>query len=223
MSRSLVAMREATLADVELLAELWQPFLRRGTADEPLQRRRHRDRATRATDRASGSWSREYDGGFAGAVFLKAAAYSPVNSEPVLQVHNLARRARPPPARHRQGAAGVLRSPGPRSSGSGTSRPRPRPAPARPTASWRGSRSGRRPCCGSRRPAPCAPSSPSRQSAGRQVTQVLAARRSLRSSRSVAGREPRRGQPGTWSSGSSAQVIRQVQTRRSRSSVITIS
>ena len=89
MSRSLVAMREATLTDVEQLAELWQPFLRRGAADEPLN-----DIAT-AIERVCDSPGErlviaEYDGGFAGAVFLKATAYSPVNSELVLQVHNLA-------------------------------------------------------------------------------------------------------------------------------------
>jgi GNAT superfamily N-acetyltransferase len=88
MSRSLVAMREATLADVEQVAELWQPFLRRGSADEPLN-----DVATaieRAGDRPGERLViAEYDGEFAGAVFLKSAAYSPVNSDLVLQVHNL--------------------------------------------------------------------------------------------------------------------------------------
>ena len=32
----------------------------------------------------------EYDGTFAGAAFLKAGTYSPVNPEPVLEVHNAA-------------------------------------------------------------------------------------------------------------------------------------
>ena len=67
MSRSLVAMREATLADVEALAELWQPFLRRGAADEPLN-----DLATaieRLVDRPGERLVvAEYDGCFAGAV-----------------------------------------------------------------------------------------------------------------------------------------------------------
>src|SRR3954464_5445636 len=88
MSRSLVAMREATLADVERLTELWQPFLRRGAADEPLN-----DVATpieRGVDRPGERLVvAEYDGEFAGAVYLKAAAYSPVNSELVVQIHNL--------------------------------------------------------------------------------------------------------------------------------------
>src|SRR3954454_15949418 len=88
MSRSLVAMREATLADVERLAELWAPYLRRGGADEPLH-----DIATaieRLPDRPGERLVvAEYDGEFAGAVFLKTAAYSPVNSELVVQVHDL--------------------------------------------------------------------------------------------------------------------------------------
>jgi GNAT superfamily N-acetyltransferase len=87
MSRSLVTMRDATLADVESLADLWQPYLRRGASDEPLD-----DLATVIEKIGDRPGERlvvaEYDGAFAGAVYLKAATYSPVNPEPVLQVHN---------------------------------------------------------------------------------------------------------------------------------------
>src|SRR3954449_7646761 len=80
MSRSLVAMREATLADVERLTELWAPYLRRGAADEPLT-----DVATAIEQLADRPGERllvaEYDGEFAGAVYFKATQYSPVNSE----------------------------------------------------------------------------------------------------------------------------------------------
>ncbi|HET9842399.1 MAG TPA: GNAT family N-acetyltransferase [Nocardioides sp.] len=88
MSRSLVSLRDATLADAEGLAELWQPFLRRG-ADDQLH-----DLATTIEQLDDRPGERlvvaEYDGVFAGAVFLRAATYSPVNPEPVLQVHNAA-------------------------------------------------------------------------------------------------------------------------------------
>jgi GNAT superfamily N-acetyltransferase len=88
MSRSLLNLRDATLADAERLAELWQPFLRRGT-DEQLH-----DLATAIESLGDRPGERlvvaEYDGAFAGAAFFKAATYSPVNPEPVLQVHNAA-------------------------------------------------------------------------------------------------------------------------------------
>jgi GNAT superfamily N-acetyltransferase len=88
MSRSSVALRDASLADVERLAELWAPYLRRG-ADEQLH-----DLATAIEQLGDHPGERlvvaEYDGEFAGAVFLRAATYSPVNPEPVLQAHNAA-------------------------------------------------------------------------------------------------------------------------------------
>jgi GNAT superfamily N-acetyltransferase len=86
MSRSLVTMREARPADVGALAELWQPYLRRGSED-PLE-----DLASviEHLDHQPGHRLvvAEYDGEFAGAVYLKTAPYSPVNPDPVLQVHN---------------------------------------------------------------------------------------------------------------------------------------
>jgi GNAT superfamily N-acetyltransferase len=88
MTRSLVSLRDATLADVVHLADLWQPYLRRG-GEEHLH-----DLATAIEQLGSRPGERlvvaEHDGEFAGAVFLRAAPYSPVNPEPVLQAHNAA-------------------------------------------------------------------------------------------------------------------------------------
>jgi GNAT superfamily N-acetyltransferase len=88
MSRSLVALRDASLADVEQLAALWQPFLRRSDSHQL-------DDLAGAIERTQQVPGErlvvaEYDGSFAGAVYLKATTYSPVNPEPVLQVHNAA-------------------------------------------------------------------------------------------------------------------------------------
>ena len=186
MSRSLVAMREATLADVEKVAELWHPFLRRGAADEPLN-----DVATAIERLDERPGERlvvaEYDGEFAGAVFLKATAYSPVNTELVLQVHNLS--VVPSHRRHGIGKAlvecavtwaeelGVGYVATAASAGSREANRFMARLALGPQAVLRVA-----PTCAVR-----AKLSP-RQAAGRQVTQVLAARRSLRSSRSVAGR-----------------------------------
>jgi len=86
MSRSSVNLRDATLADVEQLSLLWQPFLRRDVDDQL------HDLATAIEHIGDHPGERlvvaEYDGEFAGAVYLLAAAYSPVNPEPVLQAHN---------------------------------------------------------------------------------------------------------------------------------------
>ena len=88
MSRSLVGLRDATLADCEQLAALWQPFLRRG-ADEQLH-----DVATAIEKAGDHPGERlvvaEYDGAFAGAAFLQTGTCSPVNTDPVLRVHNTA-------------------------------------------------------------------------------------------------------------------------------------
>jgi GNAT superfamily N-acetyltransferase len=88
MSRSPVVLREATLADAEKLAELWQHFLRRGT-DQQLH-----DVATAIEEVAVEPKARlvvaEYDGVLAGAALLKATTCSPINPEPVLQVHHAA-------------------------------------------------------------------------------------------------------------------------------------
>jgi GNAT superfamily N-acetyltransferase len=186
MSRSLVTMREATLADVEQLAELWQPFLRRGAADGPLN-----DVATAIEQVADRPGERlviaEYDGDFAGAVFLKAAAYSPVNSELVLQVHNLA-----VVSQHRRHGIGkaLLESAVTWAEELGIGQV----ATAAASGSREANRFMARLALGPQAVLRVAPTCAvraklsSRQAAGRQVTQVLAARRSLRSARSVAGR-----------------------------------
>src|SRR4029078_13363425 len=86
MSRSLVTLRDASLADVEPLAVLWQPFLRRDVDDQL------HDLATAIEKIGDHPGERlvvaEYDGAFAAAVSLLAPPYSPVNPEPVLQAHN---------------------------------------------------------------------------------------------------------------------------------------
>jgi GNAT superfamily N-acetyltransferase len=179
-------MREATLADVEALAELWQPFLRRGAAEEPLN-----DVATAIERLGDRPGERlvvaEYDGTFAGAVFLKAAPYSPVNSELVVQVHNLC----VVPAHRRHGIGKALLE-------CGVTWAEELGIGYVATAADAGSREANRfmarlalgPQAVLRVATTCAVRAKlsSRQSAGRQTIQVLAARRSQRSSRSVAGR-----------------------------------
>jgi GNAT superfamily N-acetyltransferase len=186
MSRSLVTMREATLADVEELAALWHPFLRRGPAEEPLN-----DIATAIDGVVDRPGERlviaEYDGEFAGAVFLKATAYSPVNSELVLQVHNLA-----VVAHHRRHGIGkaLLESAVTWAEELGIGHV----ATAAASGSREANRFMARLALGPQAVLRVAPTCAvraklsSRQTTGRQVTQVLAARRSQRSSRSVAGR-----------------------------------
>jgi GNAT superfamily N-acetyltransferase len=179
-------MRDATLADVEHLAELWAPYLRRGSADEPLN-----DIATAIERLADRPGERlvvaEYDGDFAGAVFLRAAEYSPVNSEPVAQIHNLC----VVPAHRRHGIGKALLE-------SGVTWAEELGLGYVATAADASSREANRfmarlalgPQAVLRVATTCAVRArlSSRQSAGRQVTQVLAVRRSQRSSRSVAGR-----------------------------------
>jgi GNAT superfamily N-acetyltransferase len=83
----LVTLRDATPADVEDVAALWQPFLRRCADGESVN-----DVATAIDKLVDRPGERlvvaEYDGQFAGAVYLKPTTYSPVNPEPVLQVHS---------------------------------------------------------------------------------------------------------------------------------------
>ena len=184
MSRSSVTMRDATLADVEHLAELWQPFLRRDT-DEHLH-----DLATAIEKAGDHPGERlvvaEYDGEFAGAVYLRAARYSPVNPEPVVQAHNPAVVA----AHRKRGIGkalmeaavtwaeelgishvGTATSSGSREANRFMARLALGPQAVlrmAPTHAVRARLSGRNP-------------------AGRQVTQVLAARRSLRHARAMSG------------------------------------
>jgi GNAT superfamily N-acetyltransferase len=184
MSRSLLSLRDATLADAERLAELWHPFLRRGS-HEHLH-----DLATAIEQLGDRPGERlvvaEYDGEFAGAAFLKAATYSPVNPEPVLQVHNAA----VAPAFRRRGVGkalieaavtwaeelGIALVGTPTSSGSReANRFMARLALAPQTVLRMGPTPAVRAKLSARYPA------------ARQVTQVLAVRRSLRHARSTSG------------------------------------
>ncbi len=182
MSRSLLSLRDATLADAERLAELWQPFLRRGS-DEQLH-----DLATAIEQLGDRPGERlvvaEYDGEFAGAAFFKAATYSPVNPEPVLQVHNAA----VAPAFRRRGVGRALVE-------SAVTWAEELGIGHVGTATSSGSREANRfmarlalaPQAMLRMaPTPAVRSKlAARHPAARQVTQVLAVRRSLRHARSV--------------------------------------
>lgn len=182
MSRSMLSLRDATLADAEHLAELWQPYLRRG-ADEQLN-----DLATAIEQLADHPGERlvvaEYDGHFAGAAFLRATTYSPVNPEPVLQVHNAA----VAPAYRRRGVGKALLE-------SAVTWAEELGIGHVATATASGSREANRfmarlalgPQAVLRMaPTPAVRSKlAARYPAARQVTQVLAARRSLRHARSV--------------------------------------
>lgn len=184
MSRSLLNLRDATLADAESIAELWHPFLRRGS-DEHLN-----DIATAIEQLGDRPGERlvvaEYDGEFAGAAFLKAATYSPVNPEPVLQVHNAA----VTPAYRRRGVGkalieaavtwaeelGIALVGTPTSSGSREANRFMARLAFTPQAVLRMA------------PTPAVRSKLSaRYPAARQMTQVLAVRRSLRHARSTSG------------------------------------
>jgi GNAT superfamily N-acetyltransferase len=83
MSRSLVTLRCATLHDVPLLAELWAEVLRR--ADREVQ---EADLATVVERAAAATDERvvvaEYDGVLAGAVHLCVSTMTPLNLEPTV-------------------------------------------------------------------------------------------------------------------------------------------
>ena len=185
MSRSLVALRDATLADVMHLAELWQPYLRRGS-EEHLH-----DLATAIEQIGDHPGERlvvaEYDGAFAGAVFLRAATYSPVNPEPVLQAHNAAVM----PSHRKRGVGKALMECAvtwAEELGIG------HVATATPSGSREANRFMARLALGPQAvlrmaPTPAVRAKLSTRSPGaRQVTQVLAVRRSLRHARSVSSR-----------------------------------
>ncbi len=182
MSRSSVTMRDATLADVEQLAVLWQPFLRRDVDDQL------HDLATAIEQIGDRPGERlvvaEYDGDFAGAVYLLAAAYSPVNPEPVLQTHNPA----VVPAYRKRGIGKALME-------AAVTWAEELGITHVATATSSGSREANRfmarlalgPQAVLRMAPTCAVRAKlaARDPAARQVTQVLAARRSLRHARSM--------------------------------------
>jgi GNAT superfamily N-acetyltransferase len=182
MSRSLVTLRDATLSDVEHLAALWQPFLRRADTCQV-------DDLARAIERTQQVPGErlvvaEYDGSFAGAVYLKAAPYSPVNPEPVLQVHNAA-----VVVDHRRRGIGkaLLEVAVTWAEELGIGHV----ATAAASGSREANRFMARLALGPQAVLRMAPTPAvrakliGRHATGRQVTQVLAARRSLRSARSV--------------------------------------
>jgi len=184
MSRTPVSLRDATLADAEMLADLWQPFLRRGA-------NAHLNDVATAIERLGDQPGErlvvaEYDGQFAGAAFLKAATYSPVNPEPVLQVHNAA----VPPAYRRRGIGrSLVESAVTWAEELGIGHV----ATAASSASREANRFMARLALGPQAVLRMAPTPAvraklsARHPGARQVTQVLAVRRSLRHARSVSG------------------------------------
>lgn len=84
MTRSQVSLRSATAEDAPLLAELWADVLRRGGPEEQVA-----DVETVIATIASSTDERivvaEYDGQFAGAVHLQATTMSALNLEPVVR------------------------------------------------------------------------------------------------------------------------------------------
>jgi GNAT superfamily N-acetyltransferase len=182
MSRSSLSLRDARLSDAEQLAELWQPFLRRGS-DEQLH-----DLATTIERLGDRPGERlvvaEFDGVFAGAAFLKAGPYSPVNPEPVLQVHNA---AVVPDFRRRGVGKALVESAVTWAEELGIGHV----ATAASSGSREANRFMARLALGPRAVLRMAPTPAvrarlaARHPGGRQVTQVLAVRRSLRHARSV--------------------------------------
>ncbi|GAA4697632.1 GNAT family N-acetyltransferase [Nocardioides nanhaiensis] len=92
MSRSLVSLRRATVADAPVLAELWGEALRR--VDHAEQVADLTRVLTEAERDASGAGAAsgvsrvlvaEYDGEVAGAVLLRVSTLSPLNLEPCVQ------------------------------------------------------------------------------------------------------------------------------------------
>lgn len=85
MSRSLVALRPARAEDAEVLLELWAQDVRRATGDDQLDEM-HRiiKRGLDSDDNAL--LVAELDGRIAGAVHLRLSTVSPLNLEGVVQV-----------------------------------------------------------------------------------------------------------------------------------------
>ncbi|MFT4081316.1 MAG: GNAT family N-acetyltransferase, partial [Nocardioides sp.] len=102
MSRTAVTMREAHLGDTRFLQGLWQDSLRRAdAADQVID-------LELIVKTAAGSPEQrlliaEYDGVPAGAVFLRATTFGPLNLEPALQI--IAPHVVPPMRRHGVGRA----------------------------------------------------------------------------------------------------------------------
>jgi len=84
MSRTLVTLREAHVGDAVFLRELWQDSIRMADPQDQLA-----DLEVIIKTAAQSPEQRlliaEYDGAVAGAVFLRATTFGPLNLEPTLQ------------------------------------------------------------------------------------------------------------------------------------------
>lgn len=85
MSRSLVYLREATVADAPRLAELWADVLRRGDETDHVADMTAVVEGARADDEQRLVVA-EYDGSLAGAVHLRLTTVTPLNLDLSVQV-----------------------------------------------------------------------------------------------------------------------------------------
>src|SRR6478735_2741541 len=102
MSRSLVTLRTATPEDAPLLAELWQDVARRTGPEDVVVDMTAVVEAARQSERQRIVVA-EYDGQFAGAVHLERTTMSAINLEPVVRA--LAPHVLPAYRRHGVGTA----------------------------------------------------------------------------------------------------------------------
>jgi GNAT superfamily N-acetyltransferase len=84
VNRSSVVLRDAVPADAAGLVSLWEGVLRRGEREDQLQDLTGIIAAT-ATDPDSRLVVAEQDGVMAGAVYLRVATATPINLEPIVQ------------------------------------------------------------------------------------------------------------------------------------------
>lgn len=83
ITRTVVALREAGDADAEVLVAVWAGVLRRGEPGQQVEDVRQVI-ADAVADPDSRLVVAEFDGRVAGAVYLRAATVSPINLEPVV-------------------------------------------------------------------------------------------------------------------------------------------
>lgn len=83
ITRNAVVLREAVTADAEVLVAVWAGVLRRGEPGQQVDDVR-RVIADAAADPDSRLVVAEFDGQVAGAVYLRASTVSPINLEPVV-------------------------------------------------------------------------------------------------------------------------------------------
>lgn len=192
MTRTLVALRAATAEDAAQLAELWADVIRRtGHEDQVADLESILKRVTESTDERI--VVAEYDGEFAGAVHLQATTMTALNREPIVRA--LSPHVLPRFQRHGVGSAlmdaavswaeelgighvATAAVAGSRDANRFMARIALGPYAVLRVATTHAVRSR---LSAHRRPASTA--------GGRQLTQVLAARRSLRRSRASAAQE----------------------------------